>query len=103
MTGRGVEGLAGKAPDGLLLLAGEGIKAGELLDRAALVDVLPTLLYAMGLPIARDIDGEVLTGAFENAFLARRPLTFVPSYDTLASQPPALPPGLPPNLLSAPF
>ncbi len=91
VTGRGLEGLATGAPDGLLMLAGEGIQAGELLDRAALVDVMPTLLYAMGLPIARDLDGEVLTGAFENAFLGRRPLTFVPSYDTLAGQPPPLP------------
>ncbi len=89
VTGRGLEGLATGAPDGLLLLAGEGVQAGELLDRAALVDIMPTLLYAMGLPIARDLDGEVLTGAFESAFLARHPLTFVPSYDTLASQPPA--------------
>jgi hypothetical protein len=89
VTGRGLEGLAAGAPDGLLLLAGEGVLAGELLDRAALVDIMPTLLYAMELPIARDLDGEVLTGAFESAFLARHPLTFVPSYDTLASQPPA--------------
>lgn len=92
VTGRGLEGLADGAPDGLLLLAGEGVEAGELLDRAALVDVTPTLLYAMGLPIARDLDGEVLTGAFEAAFLGRRPLTFVPSYDTLAGQPPQLTP-----------
>lgn len=92
ITGRGVEGLASGAPDGLLLLAGEGIQAGELLDRAALVDIMPTLLYAMGLPLARDLDGDVLTGAFENSFLARRPLTFVPSYDTLESEPPVLAP-----------
>lgn len=91
-TGRGVEGLERGAPDGLLLLAGEGVQAGALLDRAALVDVMPTLLYAMGLPISRDLDGEVLTGAFESAVLARRPLTFVPSYDTLAGQPPPPPP-----------
>ena len=88
LTGRGLEGLARGAPDGLLILAGEGVRSGELLDRATLVDVMPTLLYAMELPTARDLDGKVLTGAFENAFLARHPLTFVPSYDTLASQPP---------------
>lgn len=88
VIGRGLEGLATGAPDGLLLLAGEGVQAGELLDRATLVDVMPTLLYGLGLPLARDLDGEVLTGAFENGFLARHPLTFVPSYDTLASQPP---------------
>ncbi len=87
VTGRGVEGLDAGAPDGLLLLAGEGIQAGKLLDRAELVDAMPTLLYAMGFPIARDLDGEVLTGAFESAFLARHPLSFVPSYETLASQP----------------
>jgi hypothetical protein len=89
LTGRGLEGLATGAPDGLLLLAGEGVQADKLLDRAALVDVMPTLLYAMDLPIAQDLDGEVLTGAFESGFLTRHPLTFVPSYDTLASQPPS--------------
>ncbi len=88
ITGRGLEGLESGAPDGLLVLAGEGIQGGKLLDRARLVDVMPTLLYGMGFPIARDLDGEVLTGAFESAFLARHPLTFVPSYDTLAPQPP---------------
>ena len=102
VAGRGLEGQAGSAPDGLLLLAGEGVQAGELLDRAALVDVTPTLLYAMGLPLARDLDGEVLTGAFESSFLARRPLTFVPSYDTLAGQPRAVPPPAVPNPFSAP-
>jgi len=44
---------------------------------------VPTLLYALGLPSARDFDGRVLTEAFTPAFLARRPLTFVPSYETL--------------------
>ncbi len=88
VTGRGLEGLDSGSPDGLLLLAGEGILAGKLLERTSLVDVMPTLLYALGLPIARDLDGEVLTGGFDNAFLARHPLTFVPSYDTLAGQPP---------------
>ncbi len=104
LTGRGLEGLAAGAPDGLLLLVGEGVQAGKLLNRAALVDIMPTLLYAMGLPIARDLDGEVLTGAFENVFLARSPLTLVPSYDTLASQPAAPPPAQPPppNPFSAP-
>jgi hypothetical protein len=100
VTGRGLGGLSDGAPDGLLLLAGEGIQAGELLDRAALVDVMPTLLYGMGLPIPRDLDGKVLTGAFESSFLARHPLTFVPSYDTLASQPAEQEPG---PALSPPF
>jgi hypothetical protein len=45
--------------------------------------VVPTLVYGLGLPIARDLDGQVLTGAFRRSFLAGHPLTFLPSYETL--------------------
>jgi hypothetical protein len=71
------------SPDGVLLLAGEGVRPGVLLTGARLVDLVPTLCYGLGLPIARDLDGRVLTGAFEREFLARHPLTFLPSYETL--------------------
>lgn len=80
---RGLGGSAAGAPDGMLLLSGPGIQAGVRLPRAQLVDILPTLLYSVSLPIARDLDGRVLTGAFESSFLASEPLTFVPSYETL--------------------
>jgi arylsulfatase A-like enzyme len=70
----------------VFLLLGDGIRPGSFLEKAELVDVVPTLLYALGFPIARDLDGQVLTPAFENSYLARHPLTFVPSYETLAAQ-----------------
>ena len=76
-------GSSADAPDGMLILTGRGIEAGKFLSAAELADVLPTLLYALGLPIARDLDGRVLTEAFSSGFLARQPLTFVPSYETL--------------------
>ncbi len=72
------------APDGVFILAGPGIRAGALIADPRLVDVAPTLLYALGLPVARDLDGRVLTGAFEASFLARRPLSFFPSYEALS-------------------
>lgn len=84
LEGEATEGFSLGAPDGILMLAGEGIQSGSFPERAELIDVLPTLLYALGLPIARDLDGQVLTSAFSSAFLARQPLTFVPSYDTVA-------------------
>lgn len=71
------------APDGLLLLLGEGIRGGTLITGARLVDAAPTLMYSLGLPVARDLDGRVLTEAFTQEFLATHPLTFVPSYETL--------------------
>ncbi len=78
-----VEGRLDGPPDGVLLLAGEGVRPGQALPEAELADVAPTLLYALGLPSARDLDGRVLTEAFAPSFLASRPLTFVPSYETL--------------------
>ncbi len=72
-----------RSPDGVLLLYGEGVKAQTRLRTAELVDVTPTLLFALGLPIARDLDGRVLRDAFDPAFLTRQPLTFVPSYETV--------------------
>lgn len=82
--GRPLQGYRDGSPDGVLLLLGQGIEAGVLLDGARLVDVVPTLIYAMGgLPVARDLDGQILMPAFRKSFLARHPLTFLPSYETL--------------------
>ncbi len=74
--------LAG-APDGALLMRGDGIRKGEAMPPGRIVDLLPTLLYLSGLPIARDFDGRVLTEAFEPALLQREPLAFLPTYQGL--------------------
>ena len=71
-----------QTPDGLLLLRGLGINEDLLLTRLGIQDVAPTLLYALNLPTALDMDGRVITEAFEPATLARRPIAFVPSYET---------------------
>ncbi|HEX5715267.1 MAG TPA: alkaline phosphatase family protein [Thermoanaerobaculia bacterium] len=81
-----VEGSFGGAPDGVLLLYGEGIQPGALLTGARLVDVAPTLLYALGFPVAQDLDGQVIRAAFDKRFLASNPLTILPSYEGLAKQ-----------------
>jgi len=78
---RELRGTLEGAPDGLLLARGEGIRAGVQIADGRTVDVVPTLLYASGFPIARDLDGRVLAEAFEPAVLQRRALSFVPSYD----------------------
>lgn len=83
MTGR----LSG-APDGVLLLRGQGVRAETLVTGAQAVDVVPTLLYGLGLPVARDLDGRVLTEVFDRDFLEANPLTFVPSYEALAAEGP---------------
>jgi arylsulfatase A-like enzyme len=47
------------AEDGVLIVAGPGIKHGAL-DRARLIDVAPTLLHAAGIDGSHGLDGAVL-------------------------------------------
>lgn len=86
------------APDGFILAVGDGIKAGAVASEASILDVTPTVLYLMGLPVARDMEGRVLTEMVDEAFARANPLTFIPSYESLAVAPPlARPlPDLPP-------
>jgi len=72
-----------RSPSGVLMMMGEGIQPGAVLARADLVDLAPTLLYCLGFPVADDLDGKLLTEALDTAFLARQPLTFIPSYENL--------------------
>ena len=82
---RSIRGYRSAGPDGLLILQGPGIRPGQFLVNTELTDVAPTLLYALGLPVARDLDGRTITEAMTDEQLARRALTFVPSYETLRS------------------
>lgn len=50
---------------GIFLAKGPGIAAGKVLEGAHLVDVPPTILHTMELPVPSDMDGEVLTDMFE--------------------------------------
>ena len=82
-----VEGTLAGPPDGVWLARGEPVRPGVRLPDARLVDAAPTLLYALGLPVARDFDGRVLAEAFEPALLQRRALAFVPSFEGLPERP----------------
>ncbi|HKI86499.1 MAG TPA: alkaline phosphatase family protein [Thermoanaerobaculia bacterium] len=79
-------GRISSAPDGIFLLAGEGVRAGTIPGGVRLIDVLPTLIYGLGYPVARDLDGRVMTSAFTTGFLSQHPLSFVPSYETMAPE-----------------
>jgi hypothetical protein len=81
LTGRGaVGGVHHGAPDGYLIVIGDGIRPGATLSTASVVDIAPTILYLMGLPVAQDMDGRVLTEILDEDFARSHPLTFIPSY-----------------------
>ncbi len=69
------------APDGFLMAYGEPVAKTAQVGRASVVDVLPTLLYFLGLPVGRDMDGYVRTDVFSRPFTADRPITYIPTYD----------------------
>jgi len=69
------------ADDGFVLILSHDVVHPEKPAAAAPVDVVPTVLYAAGLPVGRDMDGRVLTGAFSDDLLRRNALSLVPTYE----------------------
>ena len=58
------------APDGFLMAYGAQVAKGRALRRASVVDVAPTVLYFLGLPIGRDMDGYARAELFQPSFTA---------------------------------
>ncbi len=58
--------------DGVFMLKGRGIKPGQVTHDAQIVDMAPTILHLLGLPVSRGMDGRVLTEVLEERFLASR-------------------------------
>jgi predicted AlkP superfamily phosphohydrolase/phosphomutase len=74
-----VSGTHENAPDGFVLAYGTPVAGGRK-QRGSIVDVTPTILYFLGVPIGRDMDGYARADLFTRAFTAERPITFIPSH-----------------------
>ena len=68
-----------RAPDGFVLAFGAPVAPGRP-ARASVVDLAPTILYFLGLPVARDMDGFARSDLFTSAFTSDKPVTYIPSY-----------------------
>jgi predicted AlkP superfamily phosphohydrolase/phosphomutase/tetratricopeptide (TPR) repeat protein len=56
------------SPYGVFVMAGPGIKNnGSQLSGASILDITPTLLHHMDLPVGKDMEGKVLHSCFEQA------------------------------------
>jgi len=69
-----------RAPDGFMFVFGSAVTPGRY-ARASVVDLVPTVLYFFGLPVGRDMDGFARTDIFTREFTARRPITYIPTYE----------------------
>ncbi len=66
---------------GIFLAAGPHIRLGAKVEGATVLDITPTVLYYLGFPVAKDMDGKVLEEVFEGEFLAENPIRHVSTYE----------------------
>ena len=68
-------------PQGILVASGAGFVEGALLAEGSVIDVAPTVLYALGLPIAEDFDGRPEMDLFTKEFRAAHASSSIPSWE----------------------
>ncbi|MEP7014218.1 MAG: alkaline phosphatase family protein [Verrucomicrobiota bacterium] len=67
-------------PQGIFVLAGPGVRSDERIEGATLLDVAPTVLALLGLPIGEDMEGKPLVNAFAESPVIER----IPSWEKVA-------------------
>ncbi len=72
--------------DGFFIASGPGIRSGKggdgiEVEGATIYDIAPTVLFALGLPVGKDMDGRVLKQIFEEP-IAGRDVASIDTWDT---------------------
>jgi predicted AlkP superfamily phosphohydrolase/phosphomutase len=60
-------------PEGIFIAGGDAIARGTKLDELSILDVAPTLLYSLGLPIPENLEGQLVASAFEAEYISANP------------------------------
>ena len=81
-----ISGTHSKATEGIFIAAGPDIEPGVDVDKVHSLDIAPTLLFALGLPVAADFDGRARTELFRAEFRERFPLRTIPSWGHLEAR-----------------
>jgi hypothetical protein len=70
-----------RAPDGFLMAFGSNVAPNVSLPRGAIVDVAPTVLYYLGVPVGRDMDGFPRVDLFLRSYTIEHPVTYVATHE----------------------
>jgi predicted AlkP superfamily phosphohydrolase/phosphomutase len=70
-----------RAPDGFLVAFGTNVAPNQSLPRGAIVDLAPTVLYYLGLPIGRDMDGFARADLFLRSYSVEHPVTYIATHE----------------------
>ncbi|RME46602.1 MAG: phosphodiesterase, partial [Deltaproteobacteria bacterium] len=69
--------------DGILVMHGVPFRRGYRIDARIpprILDITPTILHLMGIPLPDDLDGEVLLDLFTERFRNERQITYAPAH-----------------------
>lgn len=61
--------------EGIFIMSGKNIRANVELINTKIIDIAPTVLYTMGVPVPSDMDGHVIENAFETEYIRSNPVT----------------------------
>jgi len=61
---------------GMFMIWGPGVKAGLEVEGTHILDMAPTMLYLLGVPVPGELDGKVLTGAIEDTHVRSHPVDY---------------------------
>jgi hypothetical protein len=70
-----------RAPDGFLIAFGSNVAPRPTLPRGSIVDIAPTALYYLGLPVGRDMDGFARVDLFLRSYQLEHPVTYVATHE----------------------
>lgn len=72
--------------NGLFMAMGDDICPGAQVEKASLVDIVPTVLYLLDEPLPIDLDGRVLTEIITPTLLSKRPICYDEQAATRSSE-----------------
>jgi len=78
-----VSGYHEYAPDGVIFFYGKEIVEGNHIEKIDLIDLVPTLLNYLSLPVGRDMDGVVISSIFNDEFKTENPVLYISSYEEI--------------------
>ncbi|MBN1221614.1 MAG: hypothetical protein JXB23_00095 [Candidatus Aminicenantes bacterium] len=69
------------APEGVFYFYGKNIAHGKQVEGMRLIDITPTLLNYLELPVGKDMDGIVNSSMFDEDFKIGNPVLYISSYE----------------------
>ncbi|MFP4081601.1 MAG: alkaline phosphatase family protein [Candidatus Aminicenantes bacterium] len=76
------------APHGVIFFYGKEIERGKNIKGMKLVDIVPTFLNYLGLPVGKDMDGTVQSSVFVEEFRMENPVLYISSYEEISIERP---------------